>query len=272
MNTTARTAAALAVVSIASPAYAADLFVDPSDNLQSVVSGAQSGDVIYLEDGTYPASLTITKDLTFVGEGWNTELSGSGQNTVFTVMSGTSLTLVDLALVNGGGHAALFSYGSVIMDGVSVTNNHTLYGAAFNAGQMSVVGDSIFQNNSTVATSPMAGAINNIGNLIVDNTTFLSNQGHNGGALANLQGVAVITDSSFTGNQAYLGGAVHNNNGQMSIEDSSFSTNFADSIGGAWSNHNLGGTVTTSGVGYAANSTGSGNFLDYYDVREVYGL
>ncbi len=49
----------------------------------------------------------------------------------------------------------------------------------------------------------------------------------------------------------------------------SFSTNHATSLGGGWSNHNLAGEVFCVGTGpaYAANTTGSGQYLDFYDVN-----
>ena len=38
-------------------------------------------------------------------------------------------------------------------------------------------------------------------------------------------------------------------------------------MGGAWSNSNVGGVVQTTDLGYAANSTDSGNYVDCYDVN-----
>lgn len=117
----------------------------------------------------------------------------------------------------------------------------------------------------------LAGGLNSFGGsatVVIDSASFLGNHGYNGGAIANVAGSEMtISASSFTENTATMGGGVHNSMGDLELDDCSFSSDYAASIGGGWSNHNLGGTVTLSGVGYANNDSGSGNFPDCYDVN-----
>lgn len=236
--------------------------------LQDAVSGANDGDTLELAAETYTGEVHVTKALNIEGpaSGFAT-LDADGDSTALFVRTiGISLSRVILTGADGFAGLRVGRNSSLDADEVYILNNAGTYGGAYVRGDLDATLLVVAGNTST---DVFAGGVNVMAGaqLTVDNGTFMGNVGYNGGAIGNISSDVLITASSFTANEAYLGGAIHNSFGSTEVYDSSFSNNYADSIGGAWSNHNIGGTVTVSGTGYAANSTGSGNYEDCYDVN-----
>ena len=259
---------ATSLVAFESTASAATLSVCASGcsytDAQTAINAAGWGDTIALGAGTYTGQLVVGSGKYVVLDGNDAAtLDANGGVSALSVTGGGAAVLRDLEVTGTALQAGIINQGTLTLEGIQMVDVSAQYGGLLNYTSLVVAADSVFSGNES--TTVMAGGINNIGTADITNTTFLSNEGHNGGAVANF-GDMYIDASSFSANSAYLGGALHNSRGSLVIEDSSFSTNFAISLGGGWSNHNCGGTVSTSNVSYASNSTGSGQFLDFYDA------
>jgi hypothetical protein len=86
------------------------------------------------------------------------------------------------------------------------------------------------------------------------------------GGISNIPGALVVDNATITGNGGYLGGGFHNSWGTATIRNSSLSFNTAESLGGARSNHNIGGTVEfQSSSSYSDNSAADCD--RFYDVE-----
>ncbi len=235
---------------------------------QAAVAAAASGDTIQLGDETYSGVIVIpgTMSLTLEATSGRPLIDAGGYNNAVRVTPNSTLTLRGVTVTGGQGNSGIKNAGTLTLDDVYVLGNDTVYGGIWNLGTLTIVGNSVVAGNST--TSLMAGGISNFGgDVVISNATFLANQGYLGGAIGNYGGDVSVFASSFTANAGYLGGGIHNSFGDLEVEASSFSTNNAQSYGGAWSNHNIGGTATMIGVGYAANSSDTGNYDDCYDVN-----
>lgn len=234
--------------------------------LGDAVDASSAGDVIELGNGTHEGGIVIGHDLTIRPKNaWGRPtIEGGDLNNVIRIKDDADVTLERLEITGGEVKSGIKNLGSLLLDDVYVLGNAATYGGLWNYGTVSITGNSVFADNES--TSFFAGALNNFaGDATIEQTTFIDNAGHNGGAISNLSGTMSIEATSMSYNSAYLGGAVHNSFGDLDISASSFTGNFAESIGGGWSNHNVGGTVTLDGVGYAANTTGSGDYEDCYD-------
>ncbi|MGM9924908.1 MAG: nitrous oxide reductase family maturation protein NosD [Bacillus sp. (in: firmicutes)] len=81
-------------------AEAADIDVSPNQSLQEVIDGAESGDTLRLEKGTYKGSITIMKSLRIVGEEGAT-IDGEGKGNVITVKA-DNVVIEGLTIQKGG--------------------------------------------------------------------------------------------------------------------------------------------------------------------------
>ena len=237
-------------------------------SLQAAVEAAPDGGVIEVRSDVYEAVEIHDKKLV-IRYDWQTRVTIDGGNANATLYVGPNAELTTWGLdITGSVQAGVWNEGTVKLRNTYLYGIESLYGAVLNFGFAVIRDNSLVSNNHS--TSYYAGGVNNVGGVIqtwAGCATFMGNTGYNGGALSNHDGTVRLRGCSFTGNDAYLGGAIHNSFGDITVENSSFSTNHAASLGGAWSNHNIGGTVTVTGSGYAGNTTGTGQYEDCYDVN-----
>ncbi|MDA0246264.1 MAG: hypothetical protein OT477_22875 [Chloroflexi bacterium] len=169
--------------------------VDPGGTINFAVSGT----ILLLNE------LVINKDLTIQG---NMPITVSGNNAVrvFSVNSGTFVTLDSLTIANGNSAS---SGGGIYNNGTLTVNNSTLSGntasasfagGIYNNGTLTV-------NNSTITanTAFFAGGIYNNGTLTVNNSTLSGNTADYGGGIRNFSGTATIINSTITANTANTG-------------------------------------------------------------------
>lgn len=243
MNRIVTAAAAFALTAIAGTAAAAEYSVCASGcdfaTVQGAVDGSAAWDVLFLEDEVFAESVYVSGPRVIYAEP-GAELRGDGAGPVLTVGPAGDLDIEGLAITDGGGDAGIINLGSLVLSACDVRGHDTLYGGILNAGAMQIVGASVVRANQG---QYLGGGISNFGHLLVGNSTVTANQG-------------------------YLGGGIANSNGTLIVTASSLSLNHATSLGGAWSNHNLGGTVTFAGSSSTSqNTTGSGSYTVCYDVN-----
>lgn len=205
-------------------------------SLNEAISSASNGTVINLtgnitesdgEASTFSSGITINgKNITIEGNGFT--ISASNKNMIFTVNSGSVLTLNNVIMANG--------YSSGYCAGIS------------NVGTL-IVNNSTFINNTAYGSA----AIDSTGVILINNSNFINNtsSGKDCGAISNVDNnaYATITNTNFIGNSASRnGGAIKNqNNNRLYIENCTFIGNHASgnskgSYGGAiysWDNANI---------------------------------
>ena len=267
--------ASIALFALAAPIFAADIAIDAgctladaiaAANTDAAVGGCQAGDgadVITLSaDITLEAELPrINTEITV--EGGDYSISGALAYRIFYVEASGTLTIKQLTLVDGrsgpenapglwsGKGGAIYNEGKLnITDSAFSRNAAGMGGAISNRGVTSVYG-STFVENSAYAGS---GAIENLAGakLNVRESQFLNNDGHAGGAIANL-GSLLLTDSLLELNRADYGGAIHSI-GVSIIQGSNMTFNFAEA----------GGAIVNSGEQTIVESHFAGN----YSVQE----
>jgi len=223
------------VLSIAAVS-AADLYVNPDPivgddtnnglsagsaklTINGAVSSSSSGNEIELMSGTYSTpsdrSITITHDLTFIGQSHGQVIldAGTNQERFFYVNPGITVTFINITFKNGG-------------------NGFNFQGGAIHneRGDITIKG-CIFENNE-VASTNSGGAIWNNGSMHIDNCTFINNRaGVSAGAVYSDHGDNnIIENSIFIGNTARHGGAVDVVNGDyFTIDNCTFEDNRATS-------------------------------------------
>ena len=173
--------------------------------LPAGVFGLRAGDPH--EDASVDGDLDIAGTLEVRGAGADaTSISGGRQSRLFQVLSGGSLTLRALALVDGSSS-----------DGRA--------GAVDNAGNL-VIEDARLEGN----TATVAGAIRSSGTLEVRRSLFTDDraEGGDGGAVQVLRGKATFEDSVFERDRSKgNGGALLVSDGTVSVARTRFSLNEA---------------------------------------------
>ncbi|MBL8063021.1 MAG: CSLREA domain-containing protein [Anaerolineales bacterium] len=263
------------------PAYAAGITVNSSADtsaddgvctLREAIANANSDSQLYVtagECGIGSGSDIITFDLSLSGGtiylqsvltlSSNITIDGSGLTSQITI-SGDSDN-------NGNGDVRVFSIGSgttVTLDSLAITKGR-VSGNPGGGGIYNASGATLTITNSTLSyntnSSGPGGGIRNDGTLTVMNSTFSGNttiSGGSGGGIRNI-GVLTVTNSTFSGNSAFgSGGGIYNVIGftSVTIINSTFSGNAAGSLGGGI--YFDGGTLNYANT-IIANSTSGGD-------------
>ena len=251
-------------------------------SLRAAIAQAQSGDTIVLDAALAGATLTLQSQLE-ISPGQNITLdgraaagftiSGNQKHRLIQVNSNqdfpTQISIKTVTLANGytpdrGGAIATTHQGEVTVENVQFRNNvaNKGGGAIFTAyeGRLTVL-DSAFTNNRATAGNDErgAGAIAFWGpnELVVKGSSFISNEGINGGAINSLNGKLTIEDTLFRNNKTTaakydtgnprpflrgFGGAIYTDRastgsdataGTIRISDSTFEGNQGRGEGGA---------------------------------------
>ncbi len=211
------------------------------------------GTVRFACDGTITLDSTITNALDTVldGTGHQVTISGGTRVQVCWVSTNVSLTIHNLAIVNGlstnGSGGGVFNAGGTLNatncafvgNGASgptaFPESPSFGGAIFNAGALNASGCSFVQNWAVGGTggsggSGSGGAIYNSGTVNATGCAFLGNQAVGGRGAGGLDGTPVTSPSSGWNGGAGCGGAIYNA-GLAVMDRSLFATNLA--AGGA---------------------------------------
>jgi hypothetical protein len=113
--------------------------------------------------GTVPDELSINSDVTIVGPGSDLlTIDGGGQNRVFNIASGTTVTLQDLTITGGNnvnqGGGIYSYYANLTLDSVRITGNQTYLSGSVNGGGIYSYGGSLHMIDSTVDNKKAGGA------------------------------------------------------------------------------------------------------------------
>ena len=215
-----------------------------------------SGDTIDFDCGG-PATIKIThtKQISAsrtIHGGNLITLSGGDAVQIFAVDPNVTLTLNDLILSGGksagGFGGAIFNYGTLVLDHVTLRGNSAGFGGAIYNNGVAAITSSTFRANTATSNG---GSITNssIGSVTLAGSTIISGTaGVRGGGVYN-QGALTFSNSTISGNRAVFGGGIDSPLGSLALTASTVSGNSANSAGG----------IDASGTLTVTNSTISGN-------------
>jgi hypothetical protein len=166
--------------------------------LRADIIAAQSGDTIQFAStlagqtiGLVQGDLFINKNLTIQGLPNKPLIDGAGYFRVFTISTGFTVSLSNLAIVDGGGASNVVGGG----------------GGILNEGTLTLSGCTVSGN---VARGGVGGGIANLGTLtLTAGCTVTGNSCLDGGGIANF-GTLTVDGSAITGNTAETGGGIFN--------------------------------------------------------------
>jgi hypothetical protein len=180
--------------------------------------------------GAVPDELSINSDVTIVGPGGELlTIDAAGQNRVFNVASGTSVTLQDVTITGGNnvnqGGGIYSYYANLTLDSVRITDNQTYLSGSVNGGGIYSYGGSLHMIDSTVDNNESrwggglyvnvddnSDVLEIVGSTIYDNTALINgNDGLGGGLIVSTwaSGAALsMVNSTVSGNSASHSGGI----------------------------------------------------------------
>jgi predicted outer membrane repeat protein len=232
-------------------------------------------DTITLPAGLNGQTLTLTSQLLINDAGGVTidasglsngfTISGGGNVRLFTVNTGSMLTLKNLTLINGKGlGGSLNGIGGAIYNNTGATL--TLDGCTL-SGHSTAVGGAIFNNGGVLtltrcaftgnAATDKGGAVNSTGGLTARDCTFSGNTATSSGGALYTGGTASLRNCTFTANAGQDGGGVFNQfGGVLALTHCTLALNSATVSGGGIGNSY--GAVTLANCIVAQNTAPSG--------------
>lgn len=211
------TAAALAAAALAAvPASAATLTVTSTadggaGSLRAAVAAAGNGDTINLPAGTITLTsspISISQNVTIAGAGVDaTTVSGGHAVQLFTSTAGASVTIHDLALVDGkaaGSGGAISSNGTLALTRVRLTGNSAAGdGGAISSGGPLTLTDVALAGN----VAGYGGALTQEAPFTLDRVTMTGNaaSSSDGAMYLSSVGVSTIRDTTIANNTSVAG-------------------------------------------------------------------
>jgi predicted outer membrane repeat protein len=230
-----------------------------------VFSPSLSGQTITL---TSAAEIVITRNLVIDASALAAGLTidgGTGENRIFSLNEGQSLSLIGLTLTGGNGvgasesffGGAISSAGFLTLTRCTISSNTAAFGAIFSSsGTLALQECTVSGNNAQfgggvycIAVEPTitqctfsansaqrGAAIYSTGStLTVQNSLFSGNSVTDlGGAIFIISSTATLEGCALSGNSALRGGAVFNSSGSnLTVQRSTFAGNTASTNGGA---------------------------------------
>jgi hypothetical protein len=213
----------------------------PCRTVQHALEQAAAGDTIYVAQGTYTDSLTLSKSVTLTG-GYN------AANWNATPNPWLQSSLLD---VQGRGRVISISNGiTSSVSGFRITGGSAADGGAIyvdSTRPITLAANMIYSNTATGSGGGIyvrAG-----GDVRLHNNFFYSNTATvNGGGVYIAGGMAAVLNDTFAANKAGTGGALYQAAGTMAVTNTIFANN----------------TATTDG-GVHANGTNTGEYNDIWN-------
>jgi predicted outer membrane repeat protein len=231
--------------------------------LRQAIANANATDTINFSL-SYPAIITLTsgvlavsKNLTFSGPGAsNLAISGNGSLQIFSIASGSTVSISGLTLENGSNDngGAISNSGTLSVSSCVITGNSGAQGAGLN----NQVGGVLALTNSTVSGNTATGIggglyVAGSSTANVSSSTFVNNTAAEAGGAWN-GGALTVVNSTFVGNQGNTAVGAMENTGTLHLSNSTLFNNSSISIGGIFENQ---GTVTSKASLIAKGSLGS---------------
>jgi hypothetical protein len=217
-------------------------------------------------DGEPNGDLNILQTMTLAGAGAEgTIIDGGGLDRVFSVITGTTVSLQNITIRRGhttGNGGGLLSFGSLTIDSsivISNTSQHLGGGIASNS-HLTLTNSRVIGNQSP-SGSGSGGGLYLAGTASISNSLISDNEaGEAGGGLFLNAGTYTISNSSISGNRGGTAAAGIYSHGTTTINNSTINANMTPAFaGGVW---NDGGTLTLNNSTLSANSAvGKGGAL-----------
>lgn len=231
MRTSSRAIAAvallLAMTVLAAPAFAADFHVDasaspggdgspgaPYQTISAAITAASSGDSVLVAAGTYAESLSIAKNITVAGEGFNVctiDAQGTGFSAVRFYSGSDGAVIYGFHVIHGVGTMDFNGRmvgGGVFCESASpsvrdclITDNVADYGGGVGATDASPVIEDCWINNN-VANFFGGGVMDMFGTPVISNCVIDANAGSDGGGLFFMMspGTPTVTNTTVADN------------------------------------------------------------------------
>ena len=194
---------------------------------------------------------TGVSSLTVLGGGPSSNFS------VFTVNSGTTVSVAGLTIANGytsGNGGGIGNYGTITVTNVTLAGNSAQFGGGINNVDTSSTATLMNVTLSGNSADSGGGGVSNGGKATLTNVTIFGNSASNIGGGVGSNGTMTLTNVTFSGNTAQYGGGV-GNYGTMTLTNVTLSGNSANYGGGGVSNA---GTMTLINVALTGNSASNG--------------
>ena len=244
------------------PAVSANnITIDPSSSIQDTINTLNTGDTLYLDEGTYKETgIEINKSINIEGlkTANQTIIDGEYKNSsIFTIADNIQVNFKNLKIINGNSPengGAISSYNSPItIDNCIFKDNIAeSFGGAIDIGNSTLtLNNSIFLNNlanydgGAISVKRIPGSkvencifINNTAptgwggtfynwycGMTMNNVTIKLGNAELGGAIFNA-GNLIITNSKLTNNKAtYEGGAIYNYHNTVQVSNTIITNN-----------------------------------------------
>ena len=239
-------------------------------DLQTIISNANSGDTIYLEGKTYSGTglpILINKELTIIGtnssNGRNANLNANQQSCIFTIMS-NNVTIKGINFIDGMGEMGgainwIGDNGKLTDSTFSDNAAKNKGGAIYWSGNNATITNSKFVNNA----AKIGGAVYFEKNVKITNTVFDSNIAYNdGGAIYNKGSDSKIYKCKLNNNivstnpYLYSGAAIFNYGRNLTVTESTFTKNKAK----------IGSVITSYSDSHFYNCSFIGNEANTYSL------
>ncbi|MDX1416920.1 MAG: right-handed parallel beta-helix repeat-containing protein [Candidatus Promineifilaceae bacterium] len=189
--------------------------------IQEAVNDANCA-TISISGGAFHENVIINRQVSIIGQGSaNTEVNGGGAGSVFTIRSGSTVTLTGLLITNGSSAilgGGVFNEGSLTIDNCTISDNSAPGegGGVHNEGGTTTIGNSTISSNSAY----FGGGVGNYqGTITIDNSTISGNSANDGGGISNGFGTVIVTNSTINGNMATDFGSSITNAGSLTLRN-----------------------------------------------------
>jgi predicted outer membrane repeat protein len=255
--------------------------------LHTALTGATSGDEIWVAAGTYKPGTGSDRTATFQLKngvaiyggfaGFETMRDQRNPTSNLTILSGdidnndSQIPIItDISTVTGNDtnsyHVVTGATGA-ILDGFTITAGYASGSVVIGSGMYNDFSSPLLENVSfsgNFASGNGGGMYNHYSNPTLTNITFSSNSaGNEGGGIQNFFSSPILTDITFSGNSANYGGGMYNIwYSSPSLMDVTFSGNSASYYGGGMFNGGFSNPVLTriTFINNSAVASGGGIF------------
>ncbi|WP_405265224.1 Ig-like domain repeat protein [Methanobrevibacter sp.] len=257
--------------------------------ISAAVSSADSGDTIYIKNGEYSESntITFTKSVTIIGESQDgVKITGAAKSLFSTVEPAIMLSLNNLTILNAGGGsnpALKLTYSEHVLNVVNCTFDNC--GSKWGTIQLGHPGNSIIDNckilNSKETTTAGCGAIYisgagkvNIKDTIIDNVQYIPTSSYMQGAIYVSNAIAVVNiENTVISNVTAPTRGVINTVGTVNIKGSKILDNKISQFSESMTGHVIyigdKGNVTVEQSEISDNTIADELFNNYKDTSKL---